>query len=388
MTENKQEEKPIFYLDVSHRSLCKISRSPSHGYSIARYDKSLLQKDTNTTYGLWRSVIFPNDTEEVVCFAPPKSISPNTFLEKTARADMVAQEFVEGTMINVFWDNRNHCWEMATRSIVGAANTFFAKTPVKTFREMFMEAAAETKLNLEELDKKHCYSFVLQHPENRIVLSFHKPHLYLVAAYTIMSAENGRIKIVVEDVRSIALHQNQSTVSLPAVYAFETVEELIHKYCSWETPYTIMGVVIYNQATGERTKLRNPHYEYVRHLRGNQSKLEYQYLTLRKERKVGNYLTYYPEHTGVFQLFRTQVHSFTKALHYQYVQCFILKQTRFPDILPLYKHHVYQLHKLYLTELKEKKQSVTMSVVIPYVNQLHPAHLMYSLHYTDRPAKV
>ena len=408
------KSKPCFYLD--QQILCndgvKITNIPTFPFKVARYNKSMLQKETLSTHGLCRSIILTTDTEEVVCFAPPKSLSPSDFLEKTAVADMVAEEFLEGTMVNLFWDSGENRWEMATRSIVGAVNTFFAKNPVKTFREMFYEAAAETHLLLDSLDKTHCYSFVLQHPENRIVTPFQKPHLYLVAVYTIVKGdehtrldkgdeqtrldkgddpdkEEGeeqekKTRIEVEDVRTIAAQPAfaESTVSLPAVYSFETVEELIQRYCSWDTPYTTMGVVIRNQATGERTKLRNPNYEFVRHLRGNQSKLQYQYLSLRKERNVGKYLTYYPEHKASFQVFRNQVHVFTKALHGQYVQCFILKQVRFPDLLQPYKHHVYQLHKLYLTELKEKKQSVTLTAVIHYVNQLHPAQLMSSINNT------
>jgi hypothetical protein len=371
--------KSCFYLDP--QALCsdavKITNIPTLPFKVARYNKSMLQKDTISTHGLYRSVIL-TDTDDIVCFAPPKSIPPSDFLEKTAVADIVAEEFVEGTMLNLFWDRSEDRWEMATRSIVGAANTFFAKNPVKSFREMFLEAVAETHLMLEELDKTHCYSFVLQHPENRIVTPFQKPHLYLVAVYTIIKGEE-HPRIDVEDVRTIAAQPAfaESTVSLPAVYSFETVEELIQRFCSWNTPYTTMGIVLRNQVTGERTKLRNPNYEYVRHLRGNQSKLQYQYLSLRKERKVGNYLTYYPEHSASFLVFRNQVHAFTKALHALYVQCFILKQVLFSEVHQPFKHHLYQLHKLYLNELKGKKQTVTLNGVIHYINQLHPAQLMF-----------
>ena len=39
--------------------------------------------------------------------------------------DCIAQEYVEGTMINLFYDNENCEWEIATRSSIGGKMAFF-----------------------------------------------------------------------------------------------------------------------------------------------------------------------------------------------------------------------------------------------------------------------
>ena len=65
------------------------------------------------------------------------------------------------------------------------------------------------------------------------------------------------------------------------------------------TPYNIVGVMIY-APDGTRTKLRNPNYEDIRKLRGNQAKLQYQYLTLRQNGKMKDFLIYYPEYKKIF----------------------------------------------------------------------------------------
>ena len=44
------------------------------------------------------------------------------------------------------------------------------------------------------------------------------------------------------------------------------------------TNYNTLGFVLINKVTGERAKIRNPVYEQVRQLRGNQPKLQFQYL--------------------------------------------------------------------------------------------------------------
>ena len=54
---------------------------------------------------------------------------------------------------------------------------------------MFSEASEKNNFNMNQLDKKYNYSFVLQHPRNRIVVPFSKPQLYLVKVYEINIVE-------------------------------------------------------------------------------------------------------------------------------------------------------------------------------------------------------
>ena len=164
-------------------------------YRVIKYDKSLLSEDLISSYGLCRSVII-NDNDDMVSFTPPKSISADTFIKKYPNIveNIVAEEFVEGTMINVFFDKNVGLlgsWEISTRNIVGAICNFYkSSNSNKTFRQMFIEAAMVCNLDINNLDKELSYSFVLQHPENKIVIPFSKPDLYLVAVYKIYNGLN------------------------------------------------------------------------------------------------------------------------------------------------------------------------------------------------------
>ena len=370
---------------------CKISNALG-SYKVIRYDKPILSYDLIPTYGLCRSVIV-NSKNRVVCFSPPKSIPADTFIGKypNKTTNVVAQEFIEGTMINVFWDETiglTGGWEIATRNTVGATCKFYKYEKSKTFRDMFLEAAKKNNLYLEQLNPYYCYSFVLQHPDNRIVVPFKTPKLYLVGMYSIVNEQDNINVYSINIEEAQKFNWDTTTIRFPKIYDWNTYSELIEKYASMNTSYDILGVVLYNNETGERSKIRNPVYEQVRSLRGNQPKLQYQYLCLRKEGKVSDFLKFYPENKQDFSKFRDQVHLFTNTLYSNYVSCYIKKEKPLKEFSDQYRTHMFNIHQNFMNELKEKKLFVTNTVVINYVNELHPSLLMYCLNYHMRKRNI
>lgn len=358
-------------------------------FKLIRYDKNSLNYDIIPTYGLFRSVIV-NSNNEVVCFSPPKSITADLFIKKYNSVDetLVAEQFVEGTMINVFWDYKNNLWEIATRNNIGGKSSFYKTKNAKTFRDMFFEAVAYSNLDLNSLNKNLCYSFVLQHPENRIVVPFKEPQLYLISIYMIDNTEPFDIKVGIIDKSDFLTIHTNTKIKLPTIYKFNAYSELIEKYASMNTSYDTLGVVIHNNKTGERTKIRNPVYEQVKQLRGNQPKLQYQYLCLRKEGKVGDFLNFFPEHKTEFSSFRDQIHLFTNTLYLNYISCYIKKEKPLIEFPDQYRTHMFNIHKHFLNELKEQKLYVNNTVVIKYVNNLHPSLLMFCLNFQMRKRSV
>jgi len=368
-------------------------RTNNSKYRVIRYDKNFLCYDLIPSYGLCRSVII-NSSNNVIGFAPPKSITADSFINKYSENTdgIIAEEFIEGTMINVFFDNTigvTGSWEISTRNTVGATSSFFKHNDSKTFRQMFMEAALECNLDINKLDKELCYSFVLQHPENRIVVPFSKPQLYLVAVYKIINdIDNIRIEFHRPKEYCNYFLEIGSRIKFPIWYAFLKYSELIEKYASMNTSYDIVGVMIHNTITGERTKIRNPVYEQVRNLRGNQPKLQYQYLCLRKEGKVKDFLKFFPENKKEFSKFRDQVHLFTNTLYFNYVSCYIKKEKPLIEFSQQYRTHMFNIHQHYMNELREKKLFVNSSFVQKYINELHPSLLMYSLNFQMRKKNI
>jgi hypothetical protein len=399
-----------------------------HEYNIVSYKKDMLDQDKKGPIvcgtfhaGQARSIIF-NENNDLICFTPPKSVDYNYFTHKHnfLEQSVIVEEFIEGTMITLFYNQATNAWEISTKSFVGANNHFFKSdgNPV-TFSNMFYEICEKSGIDFEYFDKKLCYNFVFQHPDNRIVTVFQNTSLYLISLYEIeRDGDSWNVyeynKANVYNHLSSINHNFTVPIKMPCCYmkAIPQQEGFPHiKYttqapgsnnnyeehvsqdgynglCTYFTnhvPPNVMGVVIKNEVTGERSKIRNPQFEYIRNLRGNQPKLEYHYLELRKNGKLQEFLQYYPEYSSKMYGYQQKIHSFTTNLYNNYVSCYIKKQGPLYTFGNEYKTHMFNIHRdIYIKELAPRKQSIQKANIVHYVNALPERLLMYCLNLKHR----
>ena len=356
-------------------------------YYIVKYIKNMLCDDLIESYGLFRSVVFDISGNRIVCFSPPKSIKSEKFIEKYSNisdSSINIEPFIEGTMINLFWTGDK--WEISTRNGIGGNYSYFkGENNKKTFKEMFDDCISSSVIE-KHFNKSYCYSFVLQHPQNRIVILNKKPQLHLVDIYECSKTnEINSVKVVYEEKERIM------ELKLPNIYCIKKIEnkynsysDLIDDYASMNTSYQIMGVIVKNTVSGERCKFRNPAYEEMKQLRGNEPKMQYKYLSLRKEGKVEKFLAAFPEYKKEFSKYRDQVHLYTNTLYENYISCYIMKNKPLLEYPEQYRKNMFNIHQYYLKTLRDEKMYVNISVVIDYVNKLHPAQLMFFLNYNFR----
>jgi|UniRef100_A0A6C0CE93 hypothetical protein len=388
-------------------------------YKIIRYNKAKLKElniisDYNkyNTISKFRSVIIRNN--KVVCFAPEKSVDYSYFVNKYSTESSWLEDYIDGTMINVFYDTIKETWEIATRSSVGANivffndvknykyfdnNNYFKDYYNLTFRSMFFEACNSNNFDLNCLDKKYVYSFVLQHPFNRIVTTISAPAIYLVKIYEITHPINNVLSV--DNLNHVIVHEIDiqslinvppyiflnSTVKLAAKYPVSNFQEIKDFYESNNASYHCVGCFLYSK-DGSRSKIRNVSYEEVRKLRGNQPKLQFNYLTLKQQNKVKEFLQYYPEHTLIFNKFKLTLYYYTSNLFMNYVSCFIRKEKPLKEYDFEYKTHMYKLHEKYKNELKQEKKIVDKKFVISYVNSLPPSQQMFLCNFKNHKTQV
>ena len=336
---------------------------PNEDLYLVKYDKQYSDM-MDPEVRLCRGLIVDKDANHLVCFPPEKSVSLSYFSDNAK--DIIYEEFVDGTMINIFFHNNE--WHISTRSRLGAACRFYSD---KTFRVLFAESSVE--LDYSKLNKDCCYTMVLQHPENRIVTQYQEPSYVLVFARDL---SDGVMDLDIYQVQK-ELQDNGLNIKVPKRYSFASIKEA-RKFvegCS----YDVQGVILKSNCM--RSKIRNVSYNYVKQLRGNTRNMKYIYYNLRKKGDVKEFLSYFPEHNDTFIEFQNELHSVSRNLWELYKKCYINKTHDKLQTIPYeYRPICYELHGIYLNT----RQKISWDLVKSFVNNLPIPRQLFIVNYNKR----
>lgn len=289
--------------------------------TIIFYDKKKSDM-TNPNVGAFRSVIWNAQTNRPVAAGPYRGLALPAELPA---GEAKVEEFIDGTMINQWWNGE--AWQLSTRTQLDAGGSFYGS---RSFATLFAETFASAGLRAEDhLDKSVVYSWVLQHPEERIVVApaYGVPKIWLVERSRFDAATGAR-QIVTDALPAdspLVAHQ-------PQTFDLRTVADIQARVAAngRRLGATWQGVVVkMANGTGTRYKLRSVQYNAARMLRGNQAKRPYLWLERWTEGKLPAYLKLYPEEehdaTAAIIAFKTA----TQEFHELY--------------LKVYKHHTLKL---------------------------------------------
>ncbi len=333
-------------------------------FAIISYKKGIT-KITDEVASL-RSVVWDMTKHLPVCVAPRKAITGSPPCD----TPLHIEEFLDGVMVNAFMvvgDPRVH---VSSRSQYNATGTFYSK---KTFNQLFKEALpTETLEDLFsgiELSEEHpafYASFVLQHPEHRVVYRVPKPAIFLVEA-GIVSAD-GSINTNPPLPLPLAKCVNPP-LSVETVFANhgEVVELLKNE--SLKRGWTWQGLV-FRDAAGGRWRMRNPTYIYLRSLRGNEPQPEARFLRLRSLGKIAEYLKHYSDERDLFWNLEQKLRAETNAVFSDYCSVHKAHEKKLVDIPHPRKTLVFKLHSHYLDTLRPNKIPLQKKIVIDLVNSL------------------
>jgi hypothetical protein len=401
------------------------SKTPSGTFYILKYDRAKLKDAEYETVGRFRSVVFDSNGK-ICCIAPPKMLKLTDEMKSwpvnSEGGHLTAEELVEGMMVNLFYYKGTEKWYVSTKSSVGEVSfdhiheAMAVDAAVGTYQKLNIQEILRRRIcdilsvlpgGLEAVPKQYCYSFVLQHPKNQIVNVITVPRLYLVAVYEIVrpeAAAEAGAEATMAGVSAIRLERDifscsfggtvsrmpsdltcvaDATDAAAATTTPHTVEDYCRMYGSAETrSVSLPGVVFHDRDTGFCYKQRNPKYESVKKRKGMEQKLIAQYLQLRKDRAIDEYLKYHPQHSRVFNTFRERLHEYTLRLYDAYIEHYVKKNAKpLKEYDRELKTHMYKLHyDVFLATMKEAGTFVTKHTVINYVNQLAAAQQLACLN--------
>ena len=296
---------------------------------------------------------------------PVKSENPDTFLKNNDIKDLIIEDFPDGTMINLFkYEDELF---ISTRSVIGAHCKWTSK---KTFNILFNES-----INLEMYNfiDNMSLSFVLQHPENRIVTKYLKPHVTLVKVAKIV--DNNVTVFNPEQVRDFIIMNNLNIIS-PRLYNINNKEQINVLLNNMNN--STQGIVLKNYNNNSRTKIVNTKYEEIKNLKGNNNNKKYLYLELRKNNKLNDYLKYFSEDSELFNIFKIELYSATTQLFNFYQDFFVKRKLNtFLDIDYEYRPLCNELHFIYT----HNQEIITKKRVIKYIKDLPISRLLFVLNY-------
>ena len=169
-------------------------------------------------------------------------------------------------------------------------------------------------------------------------------------------------------------------IKFPQTYTFNNYDDLENKLLSLD--FNFKGYYIVNYEDYKHTKIRNPNYEYVKNMRGNDVKLQYTYLRLIKEDNLDTYLKYYPEQEYLFENYKNDYLEYINNLYNYYISLFIKKEINFTNVNPEYKKNLYMVHGIYLNYKRENlNRSIKLDDITNYFKNLECAQQMYYINY-------
>lgn len=358
-------------------------------YKIISYDSAYLNNEHILTYGIFRSVVI-NSTNDVVSFFPPKKMNFTYFHKRNPdfnQSNIVVQEFVEGVGVNLFWDptiGLTGGWEISSLDDVGC-HILYSVEDNKSLRDIFMDIIQLKNVDIDLLEKRFCYHFIIQHNVFGLIKPQDHPELYLINIFEIVNTCDHSVNVFTVEHSGMKENPNFTHVKFPKVYDFTSYMQLNDDFTS--IPYTTMGLQ-FTDKNGRQCKLINPNYEYVKYIKDSNMfdidifRHQYIYLCLRKEQgKVVDYLTNHYLSRKHFLFFKKHLYLFTQTLYLNYIYCYVKKELKLCRYSDMYQLHLKLIHQIYINELKPIKENIKKKTVIDYVNTLSPEMLMYLLNY-------
>ena len=115
--------------------------------------------------------------------------------------------------------------------------------------------------------------------------------------------------------------------------------------------------------------------------------MEYRFLELLREKRLDEYVSFFPEKSQEITAYRTKLYTFTNQLYSNYISCYIKHERPLKEFPIEFRKHMFSLHEQYKATWKPSRLYVNKKKVIDYVTNLHPSVLMYSMNLSLRILK-
>lgn len=337
----------------------KITEDNKYNVYMINYDKT--NSDfTNTLVTKCRGIIVAKDTNKVLCYTFERKEAPDnipTFLENNWDK-LSFTESIDGTQIKLYY--HNDIWNIATTRCINAGNAFWYST--KSFETLFRECY---DLDYDTLNTNYCYSFVIRHSENRIVVDY---------------KDNSLVHVLTRDMTTdnYDIVEHDIGVATPVCMTFENGSELLELIKSTDRT-DIEGVFI--RYGNKHIKLKFDSYMKIKRLRNNTRDLFFEYVENKMNNNIEDYKKTFPEFEYDIDYYESILNDLVQKIHRLYMEVHVEKTRLIKVVDKSFHRHLYKLHGLYITN----KTKITRTVVTDFMFNLDPKQVMHliNVHYRN-----
>ena len=370
--------------DFIHTTITEITdflKVHSIELKLTKYQDTYLVKFTPTTdithpdINRIKGLIFNHKTGEIISMTYPVPVEVKDFeptrqqeiLTHIAEQQYVVQEALDGTLFRYSYLDEKNEWILSTNSKEDADEAFWMNgiSLAKQF-----ESVNRGLINLETLNKKYIYMFVMCHPLNVIVVNHSESKIYHVATYD-----------------RTTLSEIDHDIGLPQPQKLElSVNELMTKMSEAKTkPVSSAGymVLVKNNGSNHRYRFENSNYTRAKEIRGNSNNIDYTILSLYEqggEALVKEFLSYYPIYQSEHNLLITKINKLTGKLYREYGSRY--KDHKDFRVHPRHHKFLAEIHQIvYRDTLQPIGKTVQYSNIQTFLLSQPPAKLLYLVNY-------
>ena len=277
----------------------------------------------------FNGVIIDKNTLKIVCYTFDKCLEDENLDMKLLEGELYVEPAFEGTLIRVYYAENK--WNISTKKMIDAYNAKWISS--KSFGELFSELF-DVNL-LPQLNINYCYSFLMSHNDNNIVLKY--DHNFLIHINTIDLVQNCEVSVDIGIQKNTLLKIENTNKE----YLDSYIEELKNNSYNTEAGF----ILINNQY--RRQKINKKMYLKYRDLWGNTNNRLFRYLHLRKNNDLlMEYLNYYSCDKETFLKYEHYLMSISTFILDIYRNRHVSKKI---DKVPYYiRDIIYKIHGLYL----------------------------------------
>ena len=194
------------------------------------------------------------------------------------------EPITDGAIIRVWWYKNQ--WSVSTIKCIDARDANWSNN--KSFYDLFDEAAKVCGLDYTRLGKNCCYTFVLRHPVNHMIIEYENPSIVHLCTVDLLTEEY----IYIENDVGIPQVQKMSFDN------FKTFQEALNIPIEPQvlTSDHNLGYILTHKRTKNKYKFETPSYSRARELKGNVPNIKYRIIDLIKNDEIDEFLQYFPQY--------------------------------------------------------------------------------------------